>query len=259
MNKTIYILWLQGFKNAPEIINKCVQSWYYYNPDWKIILLDNNNLIDYINLDDYINLSNKKIEKCKIANIIRCILLNKYGGVWTDSTTFCNKPLNDWLPNYINEGFFAFQKPGESGGLFKFTPHGINNGEPERLLSNWFLYAEKNNYIINKWMNATIDFHTNNEMNYPYFIHHHIFSNLYNSDVHFKSIWNNVPKFSANGKDGPLFIHDYGMFKSINEQLKYNIDNKITPLYKLTYKYKNKELIDDKIILYYLYSTIKKL
>ena len=50
MIKIIYLLWFQGFDNAPEIVNKCVYSWKYYNPDWNIILLDHKNLINYINL-----------------------------------------------------------------------------------------------------------------------------------------------------------------------------------------------------------------
>ena len=62
MIKTIYILWFQGFDNAPEIVKKCVQSWKYYNPDWTIILLDNTNLNNYITLENYIiDIHNKNI------------------------------------------------------------------------------------------------------------------------------------------------------------------------------------------------------
>lgn len=239
MNKTIFMLWLQGFENAPDIVTRCVESWRYYNSDWNIILLDDNNLIDYIKLDEYIDISKKQIEKCKIANIIRCILLCKYGGVWTDATTFCNKPLNDWLPNCINEGFFAFSKP--------------TNG---KMLSNWFLYAEKNNYIIDKWCNATINFHVNNEMPYPYFIHHYLFGDLYNSDDKFKDIWDNVPKLSANGL-GPHYLQEKGMFNQITDEIKEDIDNKITPLYKLTHKC-NFQPYNKELNIYYLYSTIQQ-
>ena len=56
MIETIYILWFQGFNNAPELVKRCVNSWKYYNPSWNIILIDNNNLINYINLNNYINI-----------------------------------------------------------------------------------------------------------------------------------------------------------------------------------------------------------
>jgi hypothetical protein len=239
MIKVIYILWFQGFENAPEIVKKCIDSWKYYNSDWTINLLDNNNLGDYINIKDYIDLSKLKIEKSKIANIIRCILLSKYGGVWTDATTFCNKPLSEWLPNYINHGFFAFEKPG-----------------PDRLLSNWFLYSEKNNYIIEKWCNYTIQFHKNNFKIRQYFVHHYLFNKLYYTDTKFKDQWDLVSKLPANGL-GPHYLQHKGMFNNITDEIKNDINNKVTPFYKLTYKCIFPEY-DENIILYYLYSTIKK-
>ena len=82
MIKNIYILWFQGFENSPDIIKKCVESWKHYNSDWNIILLDNNNLPNYLELDTYIDISSKNIELCHISDIIRLILLQKYGGVW---------------------------------------------------------------------------------------------------------------------------------------------------------------------------------
>ena len=35
---TIYILWFQGFDNAPLLVKNCVQSWKHYNPDWNIVI-----------------------------------------------------------------------------------------------------------------------------------------------------------------------------------------------------------------------------
>jgi len=241
MINTIYILWFQGFENAPDVVKKAVESWKYYNAtDWNIVLLDSNNLKNYINLDDYIDLTTKKIEKCKIANMIRCILLYEYGGVWADATTFCNKPLNDWLPYYITEGFFAFNKP---------------TTKPDKILSNYFLYADKKNYIIEKWCFATIHFHKTHEMNYPYFIHHFIFKDLYDKDNVFKIMWNKVPKFAASGI-GPHYLEEKGFFENTNEEIKKDIDDKITPLFKLTYKM-DFPTYNEKKNVYYLYSTIK--
>jgi hypothetical protein len=239
MIKTIFILWFQGFDNAPEIVKECVNSWKYYNPDWNIVLIDNNNLINYINLDNYItDIYNKPIEKCHLSDIIRSILLKLYGGLWVDATTFCNKSLNDWLPNYINEGFFAFDKPGL-----------------DRLISNWFLYSEKNNYIIDKWCNSTLKYYITNNKAHIYFIHHYLFGDLYNLDTIFKEIWDKVLKLSANGI-GPHYLQEQGMFNDITVQNKLDIDNKITPLYKLTYKCNFPEY-NETLNLYYLYSTIK--
>ena len=50
ITKNIYILWFQGFDNAPDVVKQCVNSWKYHNPDWNVILLDDTNLNTYINL-----------------------------------------------------------------------------------------------------------------------------------------------------------------------------------------------------------------
>ncbi len=231
----MYILWFQGFDNAPELVKRCVNSWKYYNPDWNIVLIDNNNLINYVNIDKY---NNNIIEKCHLSDIVRSLLLKLYGGLWIDATLFCNKPLTDWLPIYTNEGFFAFDKPCT-----------------DRLISNWFIYSEKNNYIIDNWCNKTLEYYNINNKAHEYFIHHYLFNDLYNSDKIFKEIWDKVPKLSANG-NGPHYLQEQGMFEIASIQNKLDIVNKITPIYKLTYKCNFLEY-NENLNLYYLYSTIK--
>jgi hypothetical protein len=239
MNKTIFILWFQGFENSPEIIKKCIQSWKHYNSDWTVIVVDNENLIKYININDYIDMINKNINYTALSDVIRISLLRKYGGLWVDATTFCNKSLNEWLPSCISEGFFAFDKPGN-----------------DRLLSSWFLYAEKDNYIVSQWFNITKEYYKINNSPHTYFWFHYLFGDLYNSNNIFKEIWDKVPKISANGL-GPHYLQEKGMFHSVTVDTKENIDNKITPLYKLSYKCTFPPY-NEQINLYYLYSTINK-
>ena len=236
MIKTIYIVWFQGFGNAPEIVKKCVHSWRYYNPDWNIELIDDENLINFFDLESYVS-NYKTINKTALSDIVRIILLKLYGGLWVDATTFCNKPLNSWLPNYINEGFFAFDKPAT-----------------DRLLSSWFLYSDKNNYIIDQWFIKTIEYYKHHDNPDTYFWFHYLFGELYNQDDRFKEMWEKVIKLSANG-DGPHYLQEQGMCKKLSIKNKCDIDSKVTPLYKLTYKCNFPEY-DETIMLYYLYTTI---
>ena len=239
MNKSVYMLWLQGFDRAPSIVKRCVQSWQYYNPSWTIVLLDTTNLKDYIDdLDNYIDLSQYTIERQEIANIVRCILLHRYGGVWADATVFCNQPLDEWLHKYIEQGFFAYAAPGK-----------------DRLLSNWFLYSDKENYIMERWRDAIVHFHVNNNSKpHPYFIHHYLFKDLYTQDTEFKECWDRVPKLSANGL-GPHYIQEQGLFKPLTKQVKHAIDSKVTALYKLQHSPKG-QIHTRNTILHYLFSTI---
>jgi len=38
--KNIYLLWLQGWKNAPILQKKVLGSWIEHNSDWNIVKLD---------------------------------------------------------------------------------------------------------------------------------------------------------------------------------------------------------------------------
>ena len=214
--KTIYMLWFQGYEESPDIVKKCYQSWKKYNPDWIIIFLDNNNITKYIDNLLFNYFKNKNMLLCHLSDIIRCILLMNYGGLWIDSTVLCNMSLNNWLEEYIKEGFFAFSKPTK-----------------DRMLCNWFLYSEKDNYIIKKWCEKTIEYYTENDYAETYFIHHYIFEYLYKTDLLFKRIWINIPVILSNNV---LFFNERSFNNELTPEIKKIIDEKKDPLYKLTYK-----------------------
>jgi hypothetical protein len=214
MIKTLYILWFQGFENAPGIVKLCLQSWIYFNPDWEIIELDNSNLHNYITLkDDYKDISSKEIPFAAKSDMIRISILKHHGGLWVDSTTFCVQPLSDWLPNYIEQGFFGFAKP-----------------HKEALLSSWFLYGEKENYIVNTWFSHVQKYWLNHTAPHTYFwFHGTVFGNLYSSNQTFKNLWDSVSKFSAGH---PHFLL-YKFMGGINPQIREHVLTKKAPLYKL--------------------------
>ena len=227
MIKIIYILWFQGFNQAPDIVKQCVQSWKYYNPDWTIVLLDDTNVRNYVTFDIF-----PDIEKCHLADIVRMLLLTNYGGLWTDATTFCHRPLNDWLPEYSCGGFFAFDKP------YDYL-----------MLSNWFLYSEKQNEIITKWCAKTLEYYKLNRKAHTYFIHHQLFEELYDTDKSFHDAWDKVPKYTA------TIPHTLQIKNFFETNAHEDIDSKRVPLYKLSYKCTFPP-IDNNLNLYYLYSTI---
>lgn len=231
MNKTIWILWFQGWKNAPVVSLKCLETWKENNPGWNIIELDEQNLSQYINLDEFIpDIKKKNISLTALSDIIRIDLLKKYGGVWADSTVFCHKPLDDWLFQQLNEGFFAFNKPG-----------------PDRLLSSWFLAAHENNYLISKWHDKVKDYWLSRNSTNEYYWFHYLFGNLAAENKLFKNMWNNVPIISA---DQPHELLNK-MFHQLTHQIKQWIDTKKTPVSKLTYKY-TKPILDNSVIDYLL-------
>jgi hypothetical protein len=242
MIKIIYIYWNQGFEYAPIIVKKCVYSWFYYNsPSWNIILLDKNNINQYIDFSfekyNYVSLIHQ-------SDIIRLLLLQKYGGLWVDSTCFCNRPLDIWFNEYM-QNFFVFDKPYKNF-----------------LISNWFIYSSKNNYIINNLLKNLLKYYEYpiNNQKQDYFIFHKIFKKLHKDNKKFNNLFELKKKYCANCYKGPHYIHLSDFFKSLKikhkKNYKKNIDEKISPLYKLSYKCDFDKNYCKDTVLYYLFSSI---
>jgi hypothetical protein len=234
MIKDIYILWFQGFDNAPIVVKKCLASWKHHNPDWNIIELDDTNLSKYIDISMY-----RHINLTALSDIVRIFLLNKFGGLWVDATTFCNIPLNNWLEEYITEGFFTFNWP---------TKHIYHK------IATWFIYSEKNGYLINNWEKAVIKYYTFNFEPTKYFWVHELFGELYIGDRDFKSLYNKTKKISTS--EGPY------TFKSKWNNTITKVDRKIIDsaeikLYKMTYK-NNMGIINPNSIAEYLFFSINR-
>lgn len=233
MIKKIFVYWDKKFNFAPNIVKKCINSWKIKNPSWIIIELNDENLINYVDIkNEILNIDNKKISKTAFSDILRIFLLEKYGGCWCDATVFCNDSLDNWLYKYIETGFFAFDKPGK-----------------DRLISSWFMYADINSYIIKKWKQKTIDYWNSNDTNKEYFWFHYLFGDLYNVDNLFKNLHDKSIKISALE---PHFLQSVGLLKQIDDIVKKHINTKITPVYKLTYKYDINKVNNNSVLNYIL-------
>lgn len=103
MEKKIYFCWLQGLENAPTLVRKNYQSWVQKNQDWDIKLIDNNSVKEFVDIDSILGINKEYITYASLSDVIRINILNNYGGVWVDATTFCMKPLNEWLMEAMPE------------------------------------------------------------------------------------------------------------------------------------------------------------
>jgi hypothetical protein len=66
-------------------------------PNYEIILLNYNTIKDWLDEDDYNLLINNKDSYSlpQIADILRCMILNKHGGLWLDCDTIITKSIKD--------------------------------------------------------------------------------------------------------------------------------------------------------------------
>eukprot|EP00761_Pharyngomonas_kirbyi_P012769 gb/GECH01012796.1/.p1 GENE.gb/GECH01012796.1/~~gb/GECH01012796.1/.p1 ORF type:complete len:186 (+),score=10.53 gb/GECH01012796.1/:1-558(+) len=181
-----------------------------------------------------------KRKKRLLSDVIRLKLLYHYGGVWADSSTWCLRPLDDWLLNNVPQGFFAFHRP-----------------DAEHLISSWFLASQRKGTLVKKWLIRTQNEFINPNYDGYYFLPHREFSRAYKSDPEFKYIWDQTPKIDASiPAYGPHLIQHEQMCRDpLTNRAKNAIDAKEIPLFKLTWKKKCKECTSNKCTLNYLYKN----
>jgi hypothetical protein len=114
------------------------------------------------------------------ADQIRIELLHAHGGVWADATAMCALPLDDWLPQRMESGFFAFERP-----------------TPDRMIASWFLAASASCNIVAKWRASVAGYWVGREARHEYFWFHKLFEALYEEDPTFRSDWDATRRLPA--------------------------------------------------------------
>src|SRR5947209_7217820 len=215
MNKIIWTCWFQGREAAPPLVKACLRSWERKNPDWQFRCLDAHSAALCAPVSRYIDLSTLSLTAASLSDVLRILLLHEFGGVWVDATLYCNRPLDEWLPPLMQEGFFAFAAPG-----------------PDRPLSSWFLAAAPENYLVSTWCAQTIEYCENRTGVEDYYWFHYVFKRLCETDRRAAHAWSRVPKLSA---DGPHAIQFSGAMYSPWRDAAGLIDW-TTPVFKLTHR-----------------------
>ena len=131
--KVIWIYWNSGFESAPSLVKLSKESWCVMNPDYDVRALDEDSVRDYLDIPQLFKIASVRIEIAGKSDFLRSYLLSVHGGVWVDCTTFCLKPLNQWLPSVTRRcGLLSFRQGPE-----------VN----DRQLISWFIAAAKGNPI----------------------------------------------------------------------------------------------------------------
>ncbi len=205
--KIIYILWLQGRENAPELVRINFERWARLNPDYELVVLDKTTAQPY--LADF-SIDVNKLTPQAFSDILRVRLLAETGGVWTDASVYPMTPLSKWLePRMAKDTFFAYER------LNRY----------HQPVDSWFLAAHKGCPFVKKWddmiarywfmeREAMVEYpdtetppafyyptDVNKEMGltdmtptprYPYFWLHHLFAYLLREDADFAAQWDAI-------------------------------------------------------------------
>lgn len=215
--KQVWICWLQGIENAPQIVKDCYASVCYWMKDWKITVITLDNMNEYVQFPDFIIDKWKKgiISNTHLSDLLRLELLIRYGGLWMDSTTY----MTGSLPDYITDSNLFVYRNGwmdmemiNMGSWLMFSKYTNDRIllETQQLL---YRYWKKYNYIKN------------------YFLLHIFFRMV--TDINPK-LWEEVPVI--NHIDSHLLMQE--LSNHYNEKRCKQI-MQLTPIHKLTYKFKS--------------------
>lgn len=217
MNKTIWVMWLQGMEKAPELVKKCYESIQRNKPDeFQVVLLTRQNISEYVKLPDYIwkKYRGGIISTTHLSDVIRVELLAAYGGCWIDATVFCG----DKIPTYMLSDMF----------LFKLESVLSN---PVIKMSSWWLAANADNRIIHATRHMLHDYWKNEDRLGNYFLVHLIMSKLIDEDSACQAIFQGIPFF--NSRNAHVLL---GKLEMQYSDAEWQIIRKSSFIQKLSYK-----------------------
>lgn len=152
----IWMMWLQGIENAPELSKVNYQYLKKEFPD-NFILVTQKNILEFIDLPEYIlkKWRTGSISNTHFSDIVRLQLLDTYGGTWIDSTVFVKKTLMDSTEFKIPQTF----SPGNNCNVLP--------------VSNWFIHSSEDNLYIARVRDLLFEYWKKYNFALDYFICHH--------------------------------------------------------------------------------------
>jgi len=207
------VVWMYCDKpldQAPAIVRHAVDSWIRKNPSWNVNVLSDATVADFVSVPPHRN--DRKIQWR--ADLIRVALLRDRGGVWVDATTFCVKPLDEWLPPLMESGFFAFP-----------------DSYPGRTMGISFLAATSQNYLVAKWFDLMVKYYSKPGKLLHYFWVMYLFEYLIRTDRRAFAIWEATPKLKSKG---PILLKRILTQPDLLEPVPDDIDTAAIPWLKIS-------------------------
>ena len=178
--KIIWWCWFQGLSDAPSMVKMCLESVKKNFKGYKINVITWENLSKYIDIPEYIirKFEIGIIPYAQFSDIIRVLLLLKYGGVWIDSTVYCS---NSKILSVIEkQDFFVYQ-------------NGLLGNDQDIKMSSWFMSAKKGNIFVSDVCELMLDYWKKHDFLENYFLVHLFFTLVSNK---YPEEWKKIPAFN---------------------------------------------------------------
>ncbi|MCA8882749.1 MAG: hypothetical protein KDA50_03230 [Rhodobacteraceae bacterium] len=215
--RTIWTVW-HDWDAAPELAQRSLESWRSQNPGWDLRNLCDADLPDLLGPETAERILDGNLSRQHASDLLRNELLFRFGGVWADATTLCAQPLDDWLPQSMGAGYFAFHRPDEY-----------------RPMASWFQASVPAGEMISRLHSAFLAYWQDRAETDNYFWPHRIFALLRDHDPVFARLWDQVPDITA--------MHPFHFGPQAERLVKAPVPQDLAmrcappaPVYKLTHK-----------------------
>lgn len=139
--KKIWTYWDTKNSAIPETVHKCIKTWRKYNEKYEITILNDETVKELCDIDiATLNIDKKFI--ARKADFVRLIIIEKYGGIWMDSSIICTQSL-DYLFKKFNLDLVGFK-----------SPHSTNEKYP--IIENWFFAAPPKSRVVVAWLEESM-------------------------------------------------------------------------------------------------------
>lgn len=153
----VWVCWLQGLEQAPELVKVCVESMREVLGCDRVHVVAKDDIDDVVELPGYVmdKWNDGRITNTHFSDILRNQLIIEHGGIWLDSTVY----LTGELPSYINDS-----------PLFLYKH--MNLDDLSICYNNWFIKANKGDGTIASLQKLLMRYWMDNDRISDYFLWH---------------------------------------------------------------------------------------
>ena len=149
-------IWTYWEGDLPVLVQKCIESWLKYNPDYEIIILNKKNIGQYLSDElcrgsgiredklDIFKLKHASETSQRFSDYVRLYILPIYGGFWMDASIICQTSLKWVHEKNVMSGF-------EFIGYYR---EGFSSVTP--IVESWFFACIPNSNFVKDWRDEFI-------------------------------------------------------------------------------------------------------
>lgn len=226
----IWICWLQGREQAPEIVKKCIDSVEHYAKGYTVRLLTQDTMFNYVSLPEHIIERYRQgcIPFAHFSDILRTALLVQHGGIWVDATVLLTGDIPEYM---VSSPLFMYQT-----SVLQHLPHAA---------SNWLIASQKGHPILQRQLDLLCAYWQKEQGLRDYFIYHIFLYLLITNNKQAKTLFQEMP-YVAN-----VNVHlmqkrfDYPYSERLWQDILHS-----TTVHKLSWKHKPTEANPQTITIY---------